>query len=360
MKYATGVLIALLLTATSGSVVTTHARVAEQAAAETTGGLPDAVARPRRVLSLFSEASYFPVNLLFVRQFHAVLKQQSGNTIEHYAEYFDSPRFPGESQARIMRDYLRQKYGDRKIDVLFAWGPFTLQLVLKYRSELFPDTPIVYYSGTLEEVKDYPQPAMTGILNNDSYEATLELVLGLHPDTTEVFIISGTPEQDRSIELDVARQLEPFQGRVKLTYLTDLPFDRLIATVKSLPRRSIVIYSRQQSQEEPGTVMEQADYLDLVSRAASVPVYGPWRSLLGNGSVGGVVDDVEAGATKAAEIVLRVARGTRPEDIPPDRTSRVPTFDARQLNRWGISEDRLPAGSVVLFREPTIWSEYRN
>ena len=359
MKRSCSLLIALLLTANSGSVVTTQAQVAGQPAAGTTGSYPDVAPQLRRVLALYSESSDQPAILSFAQQFQDVLKRQSGNTVEHYPEYFDSVRFPGESEKRAMVDYLRHKYAHRKIDVLFAWGPFTLPLVLEYRSELFPDTPIVYYSGTLDEVKDYPLPPMTGVLNRDTYATTLALALALHPDATEAFIISGTPARDKAIERDVSRQLKEFKGRVTLTYLTDLPLDRLIATVRSLPRRSIIIYSRQQAQEDTSRVMQQADYVDLVSRSARVPVYGPWRSLLGHGSVGGVVDDREAGATKAAEIVLRIVRGARPQDIPPDRTPRVPTFDARQLKRWGISEDRLPSGSVVLFREPTIWSQYR-
>jgi two-component system, LuxR family, sensor kinase FixL len=358
MKPGLALLLTLQLAAHSQSAATTLARVAGQPAAGTTGDVQDDAARPRRVLALYSEASDLPVTVSFVRQFHAALKQRSANTVEHYVEYFDSPHFEGEAQSRIMCEFLRRRYADREIDVLFASGPFALQLLVKYRTTLFPATPIVYYSGTLDEIKDYPQPAMTGILNPDTYGRTLELVLRLHPDTTEVFIISGTPDRDKSIERDVARQLEPFQGRVKLSYLTDLPLDRLIATVKSLPRGSILLYSRQQSDGD-GRVLRQADYLDLVSRSAPVPVYGPWRSLLGYGSVGGVVDDLEAGATKAADIVLRVAMGTRPQDIPPDRTPRIPTFDARQLTRWGIREARLPQGSVVLFREPTIWRQYR-
>jgi signal transduction histidine kinase len=36
-----------------------------------------------------------------------------------------------------------------------------------------------------------------------------------------------------------------------------------------------------------------------------------------------------------------------------------PTYDWRELRRWGISEDRLPPGSVVLFRQPTAWQRYR-
>ncbi len=33
-------------------------------------------------------------------------------------------------------------------------------------------------------------------------------------------------------------------------------------------------------------------------------------------------------------------------------------FDWRELRRWGIPESRLPQGSVVLFREPNLWSEH--
>ena len=34
-------------------------------------------------------------------------------------------------------------------------------------------------------------------------------------------------------------------------------------------------------------------------------------------------------------------------------------FDARELQRWHIDESRLPAGSEVRHRRPSLWSEYR-
>ncbi len=273
-------------------------------------------------------------------------------------EYLEPGRFPGESQARILRDYLRQKYADRKIDVLFCWGVGPLEFFLRHQGELFPGTPIVYYVSSLEPLKHLPAPPITGVLNPDAYERTLELALNLHPDATEVFVVSGTPTHDKSIEREAAPQFARFQSRVTLTYLTDLPLEQLLATVRNVPRRSIIFYSRQ-AHEDPARVLQPFDFLEPISRAASVPVYSPWRSYLGSGTVGGAVDDPVAGATKAAEIVLRVARGARPGEIPPDRVPKIPTFDARQLARWGISENKLPAGSVVLFREPTFWARYR-
>ncbi len=36
-----------------------------------------------------------------------------------------------------------------------------------------------------------------------------------------------------------------------------------------------------------------------------------------------------------------------------------PQYDWRELHRWNISEANLPAGSVIKFRQPTIWQQYR-
>src|SRR4029079_8235238 len=43
----------------------------------------------------------------------------------------------------------------------------------------------------------------------------------------------------------------------------------------------------------------------------------------------------------------------------PTSENATPKYDWRQLQRWGISESRLPHGSEVLFREPSPWQKYR-
>ena len=44
--------------------------------------------------------------------------------------------------------------------------------------------------------------------------------------------------------------------------------------------------------------------------------------------------------------------------VPPQGRGR-PIYDWRELQRWSIPESRLPAGSMVLFRAPSFWSEYK-
>jgi PAS domain S-box-containing protein len=356
---AVALLIALLQAALAGSTAPPGARLpTPPAVAPPAHTTPDAGPQPRRVLALYWYGPTHPVTATFDRQFQAVLNQQGAGEVVRYTEYLQPGFLPDQQQARVFRDYLGQKYADRKVDVVFCWGSATLGAILQHHDALFPGAPIVYYSSSLEAVKGLPAAPMTGVLNPGTYARTLDLALRLHPDTTDVFVISGTANRDKSIEREAAPQLATFEDRVRITYLTDLPLERLIATVRGLPRRSLILYSRQ-SHEDPDRVLQPFDFLGPVSQAASVPVYAPWRSHLGSGVVGGVVDDPVAGATKAATMVLRVVRGARPQDIPTDRVPTSPAFDARQLARFGIGEDRLPAGSVVLFRAPTAWSRYK-
>ena len=197
--------------------------------------------RPRSLDGCLPSIRYgadHPVTITFDRQFQAVLNQQAGGETVHYAEYLETGRFPGESQARIMRDYLRQKYADRKIDVLFCWGVGPLEFLLRHHDELFPGTPIVYYVSSLEAVKHLPAPPLTGVLNPDAYERTLELALSLHPDTTEVFFVSGTANHDKSIEREGVATVRKVseQGQA---HLPDRPPARSAARNREEPPQTI-------------------------------------------------------------------------------------------------------------------------
>jgi len=68
---------------------------------------------------------------------------------------------------------------------------------------------------------------------------------------------------------------------------------------------------------------------------------------------------IEGIAAKLADMTLRVANGTRPQDIPVQNGPVTAMFDWRQLQRWDIREDRLPPGSVIRFRKLTMWEQYK-
>ncbi len=89
-------------------------------------------------------------------------------------------------------------------------------------------------------------------------------------------------------------------------------------------------------------------------------MFGFVESDLGAGIVGGELVQADVLAQRAAVLAARILKGEAPESIPPWKgEANAVKFDARQLKRWGISESRLPPGSAVLYRERTLWTEYR-
>jgi PAS domain S-box-containing protein len=317
-------------------------------------------AAPKRVLVLYWYNKDFPFNVRFDQSFQAALQSAPAGTVEYYPEYLETNRFPGENQSLLLRDYLRQRYADRTMDVVVASGYVTLDFLLKYRDDLFPHTPIVFLLGTRPTTEELAaRPGLTGIITLNAYRKTLDLALRLHPGTEQVFVISGTLQRDKKLETMARKELQVSEGRVRINYLTDLPPDELIAKTKSLPGRSIVLYVWQQSQTEQGEVLEFLDILGLIARSAPVPIYGMNSLSVGKGLVGGYVYTPETSATRVAEIALQIANGARPQDIPVENAPIVPMFDWRELRRWGISEGKLPPGSIVLLKEPTFWEQYK-
>ena len=62
---------------------------------------------------------------------------------------------------------------------------------------------------------------------------------------------------------------------------------------------------------------------------------------------------------EAANSSLRILDGENLANMPVTAGNVLqPMFDWRQLRRWGVEEWRLPQGSQILFRDPSVWEQY--
>ena len=93
---------------------------------------------------------------------------------------------------------------------------------------------------------------------------------------------------------------------------------------------------------------------------SAVPIFGMGDYQMGRGIVGGPLMQTKALGLQGADAALRILKGEKPNAVdPPSVLFGPPAYDSRELERWGISEARLPPGSIVHFRQPTIWDQYR-
>jgi len=315
--------------------------------------------RPRRVLVLYWYDRAFSSTSRWEETFKVALQAGAKEPIEYYPEFLQSDKFPGEQQSNALHDYLKQKYATRQIDVVVAQLEAPLDFLLKYRNDLFPKVPIVFYTQSVPKPEDLAANDLTGLVVFGNYRKSIDLALSLHPNTEQVFIVSGTLEHDGQFEKAARDELKDYDGRLKINFLTDLAPSDLVARTKSLPERSIILYVWQQAFDGNGRVLETAEILDSVARTSSVPIDCMSFGAVGRGAVGGYVYSPDAGAKNLAEVVQRILKGEPPQSIPIEIAPKQYMFDWRELQRWNISEKSLPTGSIVNFREFTFWQLYK-
>jgi signal transduction histidine kinase len=271
-------------------------------------------------------------------------------------EYLETDRFPESVASQALRDYIRQKYGNRRIAVVIAVSDPALEFALNSRPELFPGVPIVYSSVTERSGRVRGENGgLAGVVSGAAYAATAELALALHPGVTRMFVIAYSPNS--RLQESAGAALASVSPRVKISYLTETSVPALVEAVRAVPPESVLLFVRH-SQDDPGNILTPSEVASLVSDAAPVPVYGVSDAYIGFGVVGGVVTESHAVGARLAKVASRILNGTPPEAVPTESLPRVPVFDARQMRRWDLSERSLPIGSIVRFRTPSTWEQH--
>jgi formate hydrogenlyase transcriptional activator len=317
-------------------------------------------ARPRSVLKLSARRSTSPTTVLVEQVFSETLEKNLGSPIDFHVEYLDLPGAMTDSYERRHAELLAEKYAGRPIEVVVAEESEALRYLLNNRKTLFPGVPIVFSDvprSVLEAMR--PPPDVTGALLVIEGQRTVNVALDLHPDAKRVVIIAGASDWDLEAAAIARRFALARAPGLETLSLAGLPLEELLQRVARLPEHSVAIMASYRA-DTSGRALIPHDVLRRISRAANAPVYGPVATWLGYGIVGGDLIQYDVLAERAAALTARILRGEAPASIPPiELPSSAHMFDWRELRRWGIDERRLPEGSVVRFRERTLWSEYR-
>jgi signal transduction histidine kinase len=314
----------------------------------------------KNVLVLYSHEREMATYALLDKGLRSELESASRTPVTLYTEYLDLMRFPDENQKKTLVKYLRIKYSSRKIDLIFVVSPLALNFVIENANALFPATPVVFASVNIRTLQQLTlRPNITGVAVKRDVRDTLDDALRLQPDTTNVIVPSGTSQLERSWTEGLRNSLRPYEDRLTITYLSDLAMDSLLQRLKNLPPHTIVLFSALFFHDAAGQYFLPDDALDLICRSSNSPVYSTDRSFMGTGIVGGHLYDLSKVGAAAGKMGQRILAGEDLAHIPVQTLDpSYDMFDARQLKRWGISQARLPPGSIVQFSEPSFWALY--
>ncbi len=316
----------------------------------------------KRVLVLCSEDADNPGQKEFQEGIRAVFRSNKLFDVQLYTEYLDVSRFGDRSHARATADFLRHKYTGTQIHVIITATPYAADFLLAERRALFPEVPVIAAVVTRSYAENLERsPArrfVTGTILGDNITGLMDAALLLRPETKSIALVAGTAPNDLASEQIFRTGLRPYAGKIGLIDLTKLSMDETLSRVGSLSPDTVVFYSTI-LRDGVGKNFVASESLSLIARAARVPVFGFYDSLLGRGIVGGRLVSLKEHGKEAADLALRVMGGEPPASIPfGGEQAYVTAYDWRELKRWGISEKALPAGSIVQFKSLSIWEEY--
>jgi len=289
----------------------------------------------------------------------SVLSADDRSHITIYTESLDLNRFRGKDHEALLQRYLKEKYQGVPIGVVVAAGAATLELVLRWRSELWPEVPVVF--AMVDEIDFGRLRLPDGVTGNivkvplaDSVKAARTLV----PDLQTVAFV-GDAWDGLTVYRNWKGEIPIATGGLKVIDLVGQTMAEVRKQVAHLPDRSAIIYSAMFSDGD-GTYYPPATAVGLVAEKANRPIVVAAETFLAPGGTGGFVILPGRMGEEAARLVLRILHGEPASSMAPAMSDAVkPVFNWLQMQRWGVRESDLPSGSEIRFREPGQWEKYR-
>lgn len=275
--------------------------------------------------------------------------------IDLFSEFLDLSRFPEAEHVRRMARYLSAKYADRRPDVVIALGEESARFISANRKDLADSARIIVagFSRSTAEEMDLPSDVV-GAFSEFHIAKTAEMARGLQPEARHLFIIGGSSDFDRSWLATARADLAAFSKDYETTYLEDLTIDEFTRRAAELPRDSIVL-ALTIFKDRTGRNFIPLEAIKQISKTASAPIYGPYPTYIDYGVVGGNVVTFESLGMTAADLAVDAIAG---KPISHRESPQSYVADARQLQRWGLSEENLPPGAIQMFKEPSFWEQH--
>ena len=317
-------------------------------------------AQPKQVMLLHSFGPHFRPWSEYARTIRAELRRQSPFPLDIIEYSLVSGRSADDSSEAAFVEYLRALHAKDPLDLIVSIGAPAAGFVQRYRHQLFAKTPMVFTAV------DHRRVQYSTLTENDAvvavgidYLAAFENILQVLPDTKTVAVVVGTSPVEKFWADVIARTVKPLDNRISLIWYNDLSFEEILQHAAALPRHSAIFWELMLV-DAAGVVHEGNTPLTRLHAVANAPIFSYDDAFYGRELVGRPMHSAVDGSLQTVAVAVRILRGEKAGDIKmPPLGFSTPKYDWREMQRWGISESRLPPGSVIQFRDPTTWQQYR-
>jgi signal transduction histidine kinase len=279
----------------------------------------------------------------------------------NFVQFVVSPAGFANPPEREIVDFLVSAFAGRsKPDLIVTIGGPAAAFARRHRQQLFSETPLLYAAVDQRFLQDSPSSDReTAVAVVNDHGRLVDDILQLLPGTTQVFMVVGSGQYGEFWRRELGREFERFRNRLTFIWSDGLSFAEIVRRAATLPPHSAIVYFTFSMDAYEQAYSDEQVIAELRA-AANAPLFGSQSAQLGHGIVGGTLLPNDDLGRRAADVAFRILDGESPGQITvPLQRVGPPLFDWRELQRWRIGESRLPPGSVVRFRGPSLWRDYQ-
>ncbi|UCC15305.1 MAG: hypothetical protein JSW21_05040, partial [Gammaproteobacteria bacterium] len=289
--------------------------------------------------------------------FRAELQRQFGEPIS-FSEFSLDAREPEfKLREELLAELLRNRFVDTPPDIVFAIGPPAIRFWIEHRDTIAARASLI--ALTIDGIFS-PEDLRRGDvarLTRFSFSDTVDEILRLRPATSHVVIVLGSTPRARAAAAQARKELVAYSERLKFEYTNDMTLQELQARLGELSEESAV-YFGVINVDAAGVILPLDQGLSIVRSASRTPIFGMFDDQIGMGIVGGRLIQLRKIGLDAAASAAAILRGEPVLDAWTVTDLSTPVYDWRELDKWNIDTDRLPAASEIRYKPPTLWEQY--
>lgn len=326
----------------------------------TFGGPVSAEPATRRVLLLHSFERKFSPYYEFSNDFTRELSRQFSGRVNFYEVSLQPAEFSENPPEVPVVNYLQSMFSGTQLDLVVAIGGPAARFIAKYQAQIFPLTPVLLTSMDLRHLQ------MATLTPNDTVAGVridaplvVQNILQLRPKTTHIYMVIGHSSLEQYWRKELDQDFQPLKDRVTFVWWDKLSLAEMVKRSTALKSDAAIFYVVL-SLDSAGVPQTEESALAELHAHTKAPIFGLNNNQLGRGTVGGPMIAIDALAQHAASAAVRILNGEKPASV--QIAPQVPgpyAYDWRELRRWNIDANRLPSGSIVKFRELTVWQKYK-
>jgi signal transduction histidine kinase len=313
----------------------------------------------KRVMILHSVGREFRPWNVYAKDIRAELDRQTRWPIDVQEHSLVAARSGDPRAEELFVEYIKALYVGAPPDLIVSIGAPSAAFFQRRRKDLFPTTPIVF------TVLEDRRVQYSNLTENDTvvsarndFRFLFESYLGIAPDTKIIAIINGNSPNEQFWQGELRRELKPLEDRIEIRWYDKLSYEDTLKQTASLPPHSAIFWY-QMVVDAAGVAHEGDRALTRLYATANAPIFTHDDAFFGQEIIGGPMFSALDLSRKATAVAMRILDGEKAGDIKTAVNNFVaPKYDWRELQRWNISESRLPPDSTIYFREPTAWERY--